>query len=112
MRILMLPLVLALSACSLTPPLVKPQAPVPAIARGFHDALTDGIVHVVQTLAAGSIVLTGGCFQNTLLVEQTLRALRARGYRVYRHCAVPPNDGGIAVGQAWFRPRREATPCV
>ena len=44
------------------------------------------------------VVLTGGCFQNARLVEDVQTALASR--RVYVHEQVPPNDGGIALGQA------------
>ena len=45
------------------------------------------------------MVLTGGVFQNALLVERVIREAGARA-RVYRHAAVPPGDGGLALGQA------------
>lgn len=51
MRILMLPLVLALSACSLTPPLVKPQAPVPTV---FPDAAAPGLPPAMLPTSAGA----------------------------------------------------------
>jgi hydrogenase maturation protein HypF len=44
--------------------------------------------------------LTGGCFQNALLLELTVARLRESGFRPYWHQRVPPNDGGIALGQA------------
>jgi hydrogenase maturation protein HypF len=45
------------------------------------------------------VVLSGGCFQNRLLTELTLARLQAAGVQVYWHQRVPPNDGGIALGQ-------------
>ena len=83
------------------------RIPADRIARGFHDALADGIVRVAQTVDLQDVVLTGGCFQNTLLLEQSLEALNTAGFKVYRHGVVPPNDGGIAIGQAWYRPGKE-----
>jgi len=44
-------------------------------------------------------VLSGGCFQNRLLTELALRKLRAEGFRPFVHERVPPNDGGLALGQ-------------
>jgi hydrogenase maturation protein HypF len=83
-----------------------------ALARGFHEALVRGIVQVAKAIQLHDIVLTGGCFQNTLLLEQSIRALTESGFRVYRHGAVPPNDGGISVGQAWYQPAGEQKSCV
>ena len=45
------------------------------------------------------VVLSGGCFQNRVLMERTVAGLRAAGFRPYWHQRVPPNDGGIALGQ-------------
>ncbi|MEW6681389.1 MAG: carbamoyltransferase HypF [Nitrospirota bacterium] len=74
---------------------------VPAswMARAFHDALVDAIVAVAQRAGQERVVLTGGCFQNRYLTERALDRLVASGFRVYRHRSVPPNDGGLALGQ-------------
>ena len=45
------------------------------------------------------VVLSGGCFQNRYLTERTVQRLQAAGFRPYWHQRVPPNDGGIALGQ-------------
>ena len=45
------------------------------------------------------VVLTGGCFQNRYLTERAVRRLQAEGFQPYWHQRVPPNDGGIALGQ-------------
>ncbi len=46
------------------------------------------------------VVLSGGVFQNCLLLERTRQELESRGFEVFTHSRVPPNDGGIALGQA------------
>jgi hydrogenase maturation protein HypF len=73
---------------------------VPRMARGFHDALVEAIVRVAHRIGEERVVLTGGCFQNRYLTEQASHRLTSSGFAVYRHRLVPPNDGGIALGQA------------
>ena len=48
----------------------------------------------------GRIVLSGGVFQNAYLLEHAAARLEAQGLTVYSHHKVPPNDGGLALGQA------------
>jgi hydrogenase maturation protein HypF len=69
------------------------------IARRFHNTLTDMIVAVARREAAPRVCLTGGCFQNLLLAERTIDQLTRNGFTPYWHQRVPPNDGGIALGQ-------------
>jgi hydrogenase maturation protein HypF len=66
------------------------------IARGFHRALADAIVVVCNELGEERVALSGGVFQNALLV--TLLAERLRE-RAWFNAVVPPNDGGLALGQ-------------
>jgi len=74
-------------------------APLPAIARGFHDALIAAIVAVADRVGVPRLALSGGCFQNRYLAEGATSRLTEAGFRVYTHQRVPPNDGGIALGQ-------------
>jgi len=83
-------------------------AGVPAgeIAAGFHVAVARMIVEVARAVAAGeghgrppAVGLTGGVFQNALLVEESCAALFAAGFEPFCHRVVPPNDGGLALGQ-------------
>ena len=72
-----------------------------SIAARFHAAVARMIVAVADRLdAAVPVGLTGGVFQNALLVERTVAALRAAGREALLHHRVPPNDGGLALGQA------------
>jgi hydrogenase maturation protein HypF len=53
------------------------------------------------------VVLSGGVFQNRLLSEELLTLLEADGFRVFTHRLVPPNDGGLALGQAMIAGRSQ-----
>jgi hydrogenase maturation protein HypF len=74
-------------------------APIGRIAAKFHNSLVEMIVSVVRLAGEERVALTGGCFQNRYLTERTVRRLREEGFRPYWHQRVPPNDGGIALGQ-------------
>jgi hydrogenase maturation protein HypF len=73
------------------------------IARRFHSAMVNLIAVVCDRIrrAAGleAVVLSGGVFQSALLTREVSERLAAEGFRVYRHRLVPPNDGGLSLGQ-------------
>ncbi len=69
------------------------------LARRFHDTLAEMIVAVAKREGVPRVCLTGGCFQNLVLAEETIERLRENGLTPYWHQRVPPNDGGIALGQ-------------
>ncbi|MGB3612677.1 MAG: carbamoyltransferase HypF [Elainellaceae cyanobacterium] len=69
------------------------------IAARFHRTLAEIVGAIARLVGTSQVLLTGGCFQNRLLTEQTTQQLEAQGFTVYHHQRVPPNDGGIAVGQ-------------
>jgi hydrogenase maturation protein HypF len=69
------------------------------IAARFHNALVEAIVEVAQRVGVARVALTGGCFQNRLLTERAAGRLAAGGFEVLLHRQVPPNDGGISLGQ-------------
>ena len=70
------------------------------IAAKFHHALADAVVAVAREVESPRVALTGGCFQNRLLSELCRQKLCAAGFRVLEHQQIPPNDGGISLGQA------------
>jgi hydrogenase maturation protein HypF len=72
---------------------------VPVIAARFHNALVEWILEVAAHAKVNQIVLSGGVFQNRYLTERAAAALESRGFVVHTHQQVPPNDGGIALGQ-------------
>ena len=73
----------------------------------FHKALTQDICTACERLreryALQTIALSGGVFQNRLLVRLTKSSLEAKGFKVLIHSLIPPNDGGIALGQAAYK---------
>jgi hydrogenase maturation protein HypF len=73
---------------------------VARLAARFHNALAAAIVVVARRVGCPRVALSGGCFQNKLLTERTASALRREGFEVLLHREVPPNDGGICLGQA------------
>jgi hydrogenase maturation protein HypF len=74
------------------------------IAARFHNGLAAATVAACDTLreqtGLGTVALSGGVFQNMLLLERTVADLEARRFRVLTHSRVPPNDAGISLGQA------------
>jgi hydrogenase maturation protein HypF len=77
------------------------------IAARFHLGLVQAIGDTIERLAAthgdlwsSRVALSGGVFQNALLLERTTARLQSAGTTVLSHSHVPPNDGGIALGQA------------
>jgi hydrogenase maturation protein HypF len=76
----------------------------PLIAARFHNGLAGATVAACQALrdatGLGTVALSGGVFQNMLLLERTVAALEQRGFRVLTHSRVPPNDAGVSLGQA------------
>ena len=74
--------------------------PIPAIAASWHLSLAALIAQAVEHLGAETVVLTGGCFQNTLLLGHTAQLLRKRHRDVFWPRRLPVNDGALAAGQA------------
>jgi len=68
----------------------------------FHDGLIAGLLAVARRIGERQVVLAGGCFQNRRLMESAVAALRAAGFAPFWPSQVPPNDGGLCLGQvAW-----------
>jgi hydrogenase maturation protein HypF len=84
------------------------------IAARFHNSLVEAIVGAAREVGEERVVLAGGCFQNQYLTERAIRRLREEGFQPYWHQRVPPNDGGIALGQAVAAQERleGQTPCA
>ncbi len=70
------------------------------IAKKFHNTMAQIILKIAQMISEHKVVLSGGCFQNAILLENTIKLLESRGFKPYWHQRIPPNDGGISLGQA------------
>jgi hydrogenase maturation protein HypF len=77
---------------------------LPIISARFHNTISEMIVGMCRVLARerglSQVALSGGVFQNRLLLRLTTSALLAEGFDVLIHSLVPTNDGGISLGQA------------
>jgi hydrogenase maturation protein HypF len=102
---------------------VRAGVPTGRISARFHAAVAALVVEFAQRARAqtgvDTVALTGGVFQNARLLSAGRRALRADGFDVITHRRVPPNDGGLALGQIMVgaalpgKPIREGIPsCV
>jgi hydrogenase maturation protein HypF len=84
------------------------------IAARFHNGLArlirDGCVLLRARRGLNTVALSGGVFQNQLLLRQTVAGLEASGFTVLRHSRVPCNDGGISLGQAVVAAARDRVP--
>ncbi len=86
------------------------------LAQMFHQVLADMIaeacVRVRDKSGIETVALSGGVFQNVLLLDLTEQRLQRNGFRVLTHSLVPANDGGIALGQAVIAARRLQQGCL
>jgi len=86
--------------------------PAPLIAARFHHGVAAlieaGCLLMRERYDLGTVALSGGVFQNLLLLNATVTRLEARGFRVLTHSRVPCNDGGISLGQALVAANRVA----
>ncbi|SCK53182.1 hydrogenase maturation protein HypF [Streptomyces sp. WMMB 714] len=92
---------------------VRDGVPAELIAARFHRAVADLVRRVCgaarERHGLGTVALSGGVFANSLLSGACARALGDDGFTVLRHRLVPPNDGGLALGQLMIAARRDRT---
>ncbi|MEJ2412798.1 MAG: hypothetical protein P8Y34_07370, partial [Anaerolineales bacterium] len=83
---------------------IRNQLPVPQIAARFHNSLADMSLVVAQQIRADRgltrVALSGGVWQNISLLSRSYQLLTKDGFEVLLHHNVPPNDGGLSLGQA------------
>lgn len=73
--------------------------PAGEAAAKFHNTLAEMVVSLARAVNEPTVILSGGCFQNKLLLERTTMRLKASGFEVLWPRVLPPNDGAIAIGQ-------------
>jgi hydrogenase maturation protein HypF len=78
---------------------LEQNLPLNLISSKFHHTLVEIIVSIAKQVGVKQIALTGGCFQNKYLTERAVRRLTQAGFDPFWHHQIPPNDGGLAVGQ-------------
>ena len=83
---------------------VRSGVPAPLISARFHNGLVQLVLEVCEKIRrerdVREVALSGGVFQNVTLLKKTVERLRGADFAVYTHHLVPPNDGGLALGQA------------
>ncbi len=78
---------------------IESHLTVEEISAKFHHTLVDIIIKISQKCGEQNVILTGGCFQNKYLTERAIQRLNQENLTPIWHQKIPPNDGGIAVGQ-------------
>ncbi|MFV1949851.1 MAG: carbamoyltransferase HypF [Anaerolineales bacterium] len=77
---------------------------LPIISARFHNTLAEMVLEIAlslrQTKQLGTVALSGGVWQNMTLLKSSVLKLRSAGFQVLLHQQVPPNDGGLSLGQA------------
>ena len=88
---------------------VRRRKPRAELAAGFHGALLTSFFEVAErareVTSINTVALSGGCWQNRILSERFPTMLREHGFEVFVHRLVPPNDGGLSLGQAFIAAR-------
>ena len=86
------------------------------ISAKFHNAVAGSVLEICRLLRRqrdlNVVALSGGVFQNKLLLRRAVEALQSRHFRVFVNTVVPPNDGGLALGQAAVAVERMKRTCV
>jgi hydrogenase maturation protein HypF len=92
---------------------LKTGKPAGYISGKFHNSIISMLVETCirfrDAWKLNRIALSGGCFQNTYLLSRSIEMLTGEGFEVFYHQKVPPNDGGLALGQALIANERLTT---
>ncbi len=94
----------------------RADIPLSWIAGKFHNTIAAAIVQVCRRIrehrALNRVALSGGVFQNELLLRRTVEGLQAQQFEVFTNQLVPANDGGLALGQIAIAAERKSRPCA
>jgi len=85
---------------------------VSLIAVKFHNSLVDCAIDVARRVGVARVALSGGCFQNSYLLRETVQRMRRKGFQTFWHQRIPTNDGGIALGQVMATIRTSRDPTI
>jgi len=95
---------------------VVAEGDVPMAAAKFHNTVVAAVVEVCQRVreqrGLATVALSGGVWQNEWLLRRVMEELQARRFTVFTNVAVPPNDGGLALGQVAVAAERMKQPCA
>lgn len=84
--------------------LVKKGGPIDFLAASFHVTIADAVTHMIRRIGQDTgiqkVALSGGVWQNSTVLEKVVGILQQDDFHVYSNSRVPPNDGGLALGQA------------
>jgi len=96
--------------------LIAERQNVGVAAARFQNTIVAGIVRVCESVreerGLKRVALSGGVFQNAWILSRATAALRERGFEVFTNTLVPPNDGGLSLGQAAVAAERMKLRCV
>jgi hydrogenase maturation protein HypF len=83
---------------------IQSGVPTPILSARFHNGVADMVRNICGRIrhetGLNEIAMSGGVWQNMMLLEHTMRGLHEDGFIVYTHRQIPANDGGISLGQA------------
>jgi hydrogenase maturation protein HypF len=89
---------------------IKRKVNIAHVSAKFHNTLVEMIIEIAKRIGENRVVLSGGCFQNKYLIERAVHRLNSKGFNPYWHQRVPPNDGGISLGQIAAAMRQKESP--
>ena len=91
---------------------LKNKVALPEISSKFHNTIIEVILAVAYKIRTetglNKVVLSGGSFQNAILLEKSEYLLTKKGFEIFSHSLVPSNDGGIALGQLAIAAKRRS----